>query len=89
MTMRSLHLTASVAAALLATPGATAVANQPASPKASCVAVITSYEASQLPPGSVGDEVSGLASTPGLGAALVSPLARTHLGSIEACRQAE
>jgi hypothetical protein len=34
---------------------------------ASCVAVITSYEASRLAPGSVGKEVSGLAQSPGLG----------------------
>ncbi|MCA1677672.1 MAG: hypothetical protein LC790_01560 [Actinobacteria bacterium] len=54
------------------------------------MAVITSYEASQLAAGSVGHEVSGLARTsPGLGSALVSPLAHNHLGSIESCRQAE
>lgn len=54
-------------------------ASQAADPSASCVAVVTSYEASQLPPGSVGREVSDLArSASGLGRALVSPLAREH-----------
>ena len=49
---------------------------------ASCVGIITSAEASQLPPGSVGQEVSGLArSVPRLGEALVSPLAREHGGN--------
>ena len=46
---------------------------------ASCVGIITSAEASQLPPGSVGQEVSGLAqSVQPIGGALVSPLAREH-----------
>jgi hypothetical protein len=54
------------------------------------VAVITSYEASELTPGFVGEEVSGFApSGPGLGASLVSPLAHQHLGSFENCREAE
>ena len=68
---------------------ADAMAEQPANPRSSCVALITSYEASQLAPGAVGEEVSGLASSPGLGSALVSPLARVHLGSIGSCQQAE
>ena len=47
---------------------------------ASCVGIITSAEATQLPPGSVGDEVSGLSrSVPRLGETLVGPLA-TELG---------
>lgn len=66
-----------------------AAAQQPPSPTASCVALITSFEATQLAPGAVGQEVSGLASTPGLGRRLVSPLARPHLGSIEACLTTE
>ena len=67
-----------------------ASAEQPASPRSSCVAVITSYEASQLTHGFVGQEVSGLATSgPGLGASLVSPLAHEHLGSFESCREAE
>jgi hypothetical protein len=66
-----------------------AAAQQPSSPTASCVALITSFEATQLAPGAVGQEVAGLASTPGLGRRLVSPLARAHLGSIEACTTAE
>jgi hypothetical protein len=64
-------------------------ADQPANPGASCVALITSWEASQLAPGSVGEEVAGLAASPRLGTRLVSPLAHEHLGSIDACRQAE
>jgi hypothetical protein len=53
-----------------------------ASPPASCVGIITSAEASQLPPGAVGQEVSGLAhSVPRLGQALVSPLAHEHGGN--------
>jgi hypothetical protein len=44
---------------------------------ASCVGVITSHEASQLSPGSVGREVSGLGTSgAGLGRTVVSPLAR-------------
>jgi hypothetical protein len=63
-----------------------ASASPPATSPASCVGIITSAEASQLPPGSVGEEVSGLAqSVPRLGQALVSPLARTHLESIGQC----
>jgi hypothetical protein len=66
-----------------------AAAQQPASRSSSCVATITSFEATQLAPGAVGEEVSGLAGTPGLGRRLVSPLARAHLGSIEACLATE
>jgi hypothetical protein len=88
--MRRVLVTITSVIAMLAASGGAASAEPPASPQASCVAVITSYEASQLPPGSVGREVSGLASSsPGLGAALVSPLAHNHLGSIETCVQAE
>jgi hypothetical protein len=87
--MHRVPITMSVALAMLLGSSAAATAEQPANPRSSCVALITSYEASQLAPGSVGAEVSGLASSPGLGTALVSPLARTHLGSVGACRQAE
>ena len=84
------------AAVLIALLGALAVpsgvalaAGSPASPHASCVATITSYEASQLLPGSVGKEVSGLAtSAPGLGG-FVSGLANAHAGSIDACVEVE
>jgi hypothetical protein len=56
-----------------------ASASRAADASASCVGVITSYEASQLPPGSIGREVSELAhAVPNLGRALVSPLAREH-----------
>ena len=79
------------AGAALAVPSGVALgAGPPASPHASCVATITSYEASQLQPGSVGKEVSGLATSgPGLGRAIVSDLAKTHSGSVEACLAAE
>lgn len=84
---RLITLTSTVA--LLAASPSLVEAQQPPSRASSCVAIITSYEATQLPPGAVGKEVSGLASTPGLGRRLVGPLARTHLGSIEACLAAE
>jgi hypothetical protein len=87
--MKRTLITVGTALAMLVASSGTASAQPPANPRASCVAVITSYEASQLAPGSVGNEVSGLAQSPGLGSALVSPLAQKHLGSIEACRQAE
>jgi len=87
--MRRIAITITTALAMTAASGASASAEQPANPRASCVAVITSYEATQPPSGSVGSEVSGLASEPGLGSALVSPLARNHLGAIEACFEAE
>jgi hypothetical protein len=81
---------AAMLGAFLATGGAALAGPQPASPQASCVAVITSYEASQLDPGSVGTEVSGFAtSAPGLGSDVVNGLARQHDGSIDACREAE
>jgi hypothetical protein len=87
--MKRLTITAVTVAMLAASSGA-ASAEPPADPPPSCVALITSYEASQLAPGFVGHEVSGLATSgPGLGTALVSPLARKHLGSFESCREAE
>jgi hypothetical protein len=59
--------------------GSAASASPPAGAPASCVGIITTAEAAQLPPGSIGQEVSGLAtSAPGLGQALVSPLAHEH-----------
>jgi hypothetical protein len=87
--MKRLMITVVTVAMLAASSGA-ASAEPPADPPPSCVALITSYEASQLAPGFVGHEVSGLAtSRPGLGSALVSPLAHKHLGSFESCREAE
>jgi hypothetical protein len=84
-TGRALVTTATIVAAL-APLGAAPAAAQAASPQASCVGVITSFEGSQLPAGSVGSEVSGLAhSVPSLGSVQVSPLAREHRGSIEGC----
>jgi hypothetical protein len=80
---RLLVAMASLGAMLLA--AAPTPAGASTDPHASCVGSITSYEASQLLPGSVGAEVSGLAgSGPGLGITMVSPLAREH-GSIGAC----
>jgi len=87
--MKRILITVGTASAMLVASGGAASAEQPANPRASCVAVITSHEASQLAPGFVGHEVSGLASSPGFGRVLVSPLAHNHLGSIETCRQAE
>jgi hypothetical protein len=70
---------------MLLAASAPASAGPPANPQASCGGAITTYEATQLAPGSIGLEVSGLArSAPGLGTAMVSPLAHEH-GSIEAC----
>ena len=81
---------ATAVAALAVQSGAALAAGPPASPQASCVATITSYEASQLQPGSVGKDVSGLAtSAPGLGRDIVSELAKAHSGSVEACLAAE
>jgi hypothetical protein len=88
--MRRTLITLSSAAVMFGGLVGNASADQPANATASCVAIITSSEASRLPPGSVGAEVSGLATSgPGLGQALVSPLARKHLGSIALCREAE
>jgi hypothetical protein len=52
-------------------------------PSASCAAILTSFEATQLPPGFVGAEVSGLAGS-GFGE-VIRNLARNHLGSLDAC----
>lgn len=57
---------------------------------ASCVAIITSYEATQFQHGFVGREVSEFATSgPGLGAYLVDPLAHQHLDSFVGCRAVE
>jgi hypothetical protein len=71
--------------ALGASNGAALAAGSSASPNASCVATITSFEASQLQPGAVGKEVSGLATSAAEVGGLVSDLAHAHGGSIEAC----
>lgn len=52
-------------------------------PAASCAAILTSFEATQLPPGFVGAEVSGLAG-PGFGQ-VITNLARSHLGTLGDC----
>jgi hypothetical protein len=67
-----------VAAAVLS---GSAVASPPQS--ASCVATLTSYEATQLPAGSVGAENSSLAG-PGFGQ-VASGLAQSHLGTLGDC----
>jgi hypothetical protein len=67
--------------------GLAAVVSGPAgaspSPAASCAAILTSFEATQLPPGFVGGEVSGLAG-PGFGP-VIRDLAGSHLGTLEDC----
>ena len=89
MTVKRTLIALGTITALLASSGG-AMAGQAASPASSCVAVITSYEATQLDAGFVGNEVSGFATSgPGLGAALVGPLAQNHLGSLAACREVE
>lgn len=85
---RRAALVVAAVAALGASNGAALAAEPPASLKASCVASITSLEASQLQPGAVGKEVSGLATSAAGVGGLVSDLAHAH-GSIEACVGAE
>ncbi|MDQ3381059.1 MAG: hypothetical protein M3546_12195 [Actinomycetota bacterium] len=83
-------LVVGAAITLGASSGVALGAGSPASPYASCVATITSYEASQLQPSAVGEEVSGLAtSVPGLVGRIVKDLAKTHAGSVDACFEAE
>jgi hypothetical protein len=85
---RALVTLATLVAALVSSATTASVAHA-VSPQASCVGLITSYEASQLPAGSVGGEVRELAqSVPSLGSVQVSPLARERRGSIENCAQA-
>jgi hypothetical protein len=78
--MRRVVIGATVVAAAAALAGS-ASASPP--PSASCVAILTSYEATQLPAASVGAEVSGLAG-PGFGQ-VVSALAASHLGTLDDC----
>jgi hypothetical protein len=81
---RFLLAVACAVAILLVSAGA-ASAGPPASSQASCVAAITVYEATQLPAGSIGREVSGIAgSGPGTVSGIVTPIAPEH-GSIEGC----
>jgi hypothetical protein len=79
------------AVSALVASGAALGQEPPANPRASCVATITSFEATQLPPGSVGAEVSTLATSlgPGTLGRLVSDLAKVHAGSIEPCFASE
>lgn len=74
-------LTVAATVALAATLSGPAGAAPPQS--ASCAAILTSFEATQLPPGFVGTEVSGLAG-PDFGQ-VISGLAQSHLGTLENC----
>jgi len=77
--MRGALIAASCAAVSLGVLPGTAPATPAASGSANRVGIITNAEESQLPPGSVGQEVSGLArSVPRLGESLVSPPSREH-----------
>jgi hypothetical protein len=77
--MRRATIAVTCAAVALGGLLGTASVSHATAASASCVGVVTSYEGSQLPPGSVGHEVSGLArGVPILGATLVSPLAVEH-----------
>jgi hypothetical protein len=88
--MRRLVTTTTAALLALAAPVAASGGPQPANEQASCVAILTSFEASQLEPGAVGAEVSGLAtSSPGFVGAFVRALAKEHAGTIETCFPAE
>lgn len=88
MKRRAVALAAAAVALGLST-GAAPAAGSTASPHASCVGAITSFESSQLPPGSVGKEVSVLAtSAPAVVGSFVRDLAREH-GSIDACAGSE
>ena len=80
------RLAVTITAAVLALGAPVAAGAGPANENASCVATLTSFEASQLPAGAVGAEVSGLAtSAPGFVGEFVSGLAKEHAGSIAAC----
>lgn len=77
--MKGIVLLTAVVVSALWSAGAVAAP----SPSASGAGIITSFEATELPPGFVGDEVSGLA-RPEFGK-VISNLARSHLGSLEEC----
>jgi hypothetical protein len=80
----SLRAAIAAAAAVAAIATVTAgVASAAPADRASCTAILTSFEATQLPAGFVGGEVSGLAG-PDLGV-VVSRLASSRLGSLESC----
>lgn len=84
------RLAACVAAVALLAPSGVALGQGPTSPQASCIGVLASFEATQLPPGSLGEETSGIAQLgPGVLGGLVRELARHHGGSVEACGAAD
>jgi hypothetical protein len=75
-----------VAGLALAVGGAAFPAAAESRGEPSCVATITVWETANLPAGSIGAEVSGLAgSAPQTLSALVRELVRRHAGSIEGC----
>ena len=77
-----------VALAVLAFGAAAGVANaqSPADPQASCLGLVASWEATELSPGSLGAETSGIArSEPGVVGRHVREAANVHAGSVEAC----
>jgi hypothetical protein len=82
MRRRVFALFAAVGASMVLGSAAPASAGTSSS-HAGCVGIVTSWEATELPAGSVGSEVSQLAG-PGFGA-FVSSLAHHHVGSPEAC----
>ena len=77
--MRSLVTLAAVLVTVATASGA--VAAPPST--ASCAGIITRFEATAFPAGSVGAETSGLAA-PGFGQ-VVKGLATSHLGNLEEC----
>lgn len=83
--MRRLVASAIVCAVFGVAAGA-AFAQSPASSEASCLGILVSWEATTLPPGSVGKEVSAAArSQPGVLGGLARTVAKEHGGSVEAC----
>lgn len=72
-----------VFAALASTAGA--VAGSPASPQASCIGILVSFEA-HIEPGFVGGEVREVArQSRGAVGEFVRTVAHEHAGSVEAC----
>jgi hypothetical protein len=88
--MRRVLMTLTTTAALVARPAGVAAADRPANPGPSCNS--GHHELRGVPaspglrrPGGIGPRDQ----RPGIGRALVSRLAREHLGSIDSRRQAE
>lgn len=77
--MRSLVALAAVLVTAVTASGAIAAPSS----SASCAGIITRFEATELPPGFVGMETSGLASAEF--GKVVTGLANNHLGTLEEC----